>query len=112
MDDLEGAEAMMIDVGGGVLMPEDQASKVDQKQPEPRSRYIAVIHGWHVHSNGFTVLQLSATNYDEAQKEACWLNQQRDAPFDRCAYVVVEIDGHEHLPRHLTWRERLTGKIQ
>ncbi|MHC2148305.1 hypothetical protein [Pseudomonas sp. 210_17 TE3656] len=70
------------------------------------------IHGWHVHSNGFNVHQLLATNYDEAQKEACWLNDQRDAPFDRCAYVVVEIDGREHLPRRLTWRERLTGKIQ
>ncbi|CAM4002291.1 hypothetical protein PSWA111526_22755 [Pseudomonas wadenswilerensis] len=102
----------MIDVGGGVLMPEELTHSTGQQQSEPRARYIAVIHGWHVHSKGFNVHQLSATNYDEAEREACWLNQQRDAPFDRCAYVVVEIDGREHLPRRLTWRERLTGKIQ
>ncbi|AIL61183.1 hypothetical protein [Pseudomonas alkylphenolica] len=103
---------MMIDVGGGVLKPGELTNSARQEQPERRQRFIVVIHGWHVHSKGFNVHQLSATNYDEAQKEACWLNDQRDAPFDRSAYVVVEIDQREHLPRRLTWRERLTGKIQ
>jgi hypothetical protein len=76
------------------------------------SRFIAVIHGWHVDSNGFNVHELKADNIEDAKREACWLNQQRSAPFDRCAYVVVEIDDREHLPRQLTWRERITGKIQ
>ena len=76
------------------------------------SRFIAVIHGWHVHSNGFNVHQLNAKTAEDADIEACWLNHQRDATFDRCAYVVVEIDDREHLPRRLTWRERLAGKIQ
>lgn len=76
------------------------------------SRFIAVIHGWHVSSKGFNVHELKAVTQEEAQKEACWLKEQREADFDRCAYVVVEIDDREHLPRRLTWRERLTGKIQ
>ena len=76
------------------------------------SRFIAVIHGWHVSSKGFNVHELKAFTQEEAQKEACWLKEQREADFDRCAYVVVEIDDREHLPRRLTWRERLTGKIQ
>lgn len=76
------------------------------------SRFIAVIHGWHVHSNGFNVHQLSAKRLQDAEQEACWLKHQRDATFDRCAYVVVEIDDREHLPRRLTWLERLAGRIQ
>ena len=76
------------------------------------SRFIAVIHGWHVSSKGFNVHELKSVTQEEAQKEACWLKDQREADFDRCAYVVVEIDDREHLPRRLTWRERLTGKIQ
>jgi hypothetical protein len=75
------------------------------------SRFIAVIHGWHVHSNGFNVHQLEARRLEYAEQEACWLKHQREASFDRCAYVVVEVDDREHLPRRLTWRERLTGKI-
>jgi hypothetical protein len=76
------------------------------------ARFIAVIHGWHVDSNGFNVHQLKARRLADAEQEACWLKHQRDATFDRCAYVVVEVDDREHLPRRLTWRERLTGKIQ
>lgn len=76
------------------------------------SRFIAVIHGWHVDSKGFDVHQLAATSQTAADDEACLLAARRDAAFDRTAYVVVEIDDREHLPRRLTWRERLTGKIQ
>jgi hypothetical protein len=76
------------------------------------SRFIAIIHGWHVYSNGFNVHQIDALSLTEAEKEACWLKEQREGDFDRCAYAVVEIDDREHLPRRLTWRERLTGKIQ
>ncbi|MNF81159.1 hypothetical protein D3C84_634180 [compost metagenome] len=76
------------------------------------SRFIAVIHGWHVHSNGFNVHDLDSPALAEAQKEACWLKNQREDSFDKCAYVVVEIDDAEHLPRRLTWRERLTGTLK
>ncbi|MBK5008440.1 hypothetical protein IAE33_000300 [Pseudomonas sp. S60] len=75
------------------------------------SRFIAVVHGWHVDSNGFNVHQLTATNQKDADDEACLLSARRNATFDRTAYVTVEIDDREHLPRRLTWRERLTGRI-
>lgn len=75
------------------------------------SRFIAVIHGWHVHSNGFNVHELESTSLEEAQKEACWLKSQREASFDTCSYVIVEVDDTEHLPRRLTWCERITGKL-
>lgn len=75
------------------------------------SRFIAVIHGWHVESKGFDVHELEARDLIAAQKEACWIKQQRDATFDRCAFQVVEICDRERLPRRLTWRERFTGKL-
>ncbi len=76
------------------------------------SRFIAVVHGWHVESKGFDVHQLAARTVEGADDEACLFAARRDAVFDRTAYVVVEIDDREHLPRRLTWRERLTGRIK
>ena len=76
------------------------------------SRFIAVVHGWHVESKGFDVHELAARTAQSADNEACLLAARRDAAFDRTAYVVVEIDDREQLPRRLTWRERLTGRIK
>lgn len=75
------------------------------------SRFIAVIHGWHVDSNGFDVHQLKATNKTAADDEACLLCARRNRTFDRSAYTAVEIDDLEQLPRKLSWRERITGKL-
>ena len=77
------------------------------------SRFIAVIHGWHVHSNGFNVHQIDATNEQEAAEKAAYLTMQRQGKFDECAYVLVEIDSEEAIkqPRKLTWRERITGRV-
>ncbi|VVM36894.1 MULTISPECIES: hypothetical protein [Pseudomonas] len=76
------------------------------------SRFIAVVHGWHVESKGFDVHDLTASTAQAADDEACLIAARRDAAFDRTAYVVVEVDNREHLPRRLTWRERLTGRIK
>lgn len=76
------------------------------------SRFIAVVHGWHVESKGFDVHELTASTLQDADNEACLLATRRDATFDRTAYVVVEVDDREHLPRRLTWRERLTGRFK
>lgn len=76
------------------------------------SRFIAVVHGWHVESKGFDVHELGARTPQDADDEACLLAARRDKAFDRTAYVVVEMDDSEHLPRRLTWRERLTGRIK
>jgi hypothetical protein len=76
------------------------------------SRFIAVIHGWHVHSNGFTVRELRATTIHQAQMEACYLRDQREKAFDSCAVTVVEIESGERLARRLTWHERITGRAK
>ncbi|WP_041689324.1 hypothetical protein [Enterobacter sp. 638] len=76
------------------------------------SRYIAVIHGWHVSSNGFDVYELSATEKEEAHNEAVLLKHRRESTFDKCAFTVIEIADHERLPRNLTLRERLTGRTK
>lgn len=103
---------MMTDIGHGVLMPKELVQQREQQAQQSGRRFVAVIHGWHVHSNGFNVHQLQAITLEQANKEACWLSNQRDAAFDRCAWVVVEIEDREHLPRRLTWRERLTGRLK
>lgn len=76
------------------------------------SRFIAVIHGWHVHSNGFNIHQIDAIDKQEAAEKAAFLTMQRQGKFDECAYVLVEIETEEaiHLPRKLTWIERITGR--
>ncbi|TPG76346.1 hypothetical protein [Pseudomonas arsenicoxydans] len=75
------------------------------------SRFIAVIHGWHVYSNGFSIHELEASIAEEAKKEASWLKSLREDDFDKCAYTVIEIENTEHLSRRLTWRERINGKL-
>lgn len=77
------------------------------------SRFIAVIHGWHVHSKGFNVHQIDAADKQQAEEKAAFLTMQRQGAFDECAYVLVEIQPEESIKqdRKLTWRERLTGKI-
>ncbi|WP_286933891.1 hypothetical protein [Leclercia sp. UBA5958] len=74
------------------------------------ARYIAVIHGWHVDSNGFGVHELNAIDKESAYKEAVLLKHKRESTFDRCAFTVVEIDDNERMARKLTLRERLTGR--
>jgi hypothetical protein len=78
------------------------------------SRFIAVIHGWHVHSNGFDVHEIEATEQQEANEKASYLTMQRQGDFDECAYVLVEVDADESInrPRKLTLRERLTGRTR
>jgi len=76
------------------------------------SRFIAVIHGWHVHSNGFSVHQIEAKDKQEASEKAAFLTMQRQKTFDECAYVLVQIEPEEAIkrPRKLTLRERLSGR--
>jgi hypothetical protein len=75
-------------------------------------KFIIVIHGWHVSSKGFDIHPVEAPDLEGAEHEARRLKEQRESSFDKCAYAVIEIDDKEHLPRKLTWHERLTGKLQ
>lgn len=78
------------------------------------SRFIAVIHGWHVSSNGFNVHELDALNAQQADMMAAALCMHRQDTFDNCAYRVIEIGPKETIKRRrkLTLRERLTGWVQ
>lgn len=75
------------------------------------SRFIAVIHGWFVDSNGFDVVELKSSDKDSAYKEAIVLKHNRNSTFDKCAFALVEIQDSEILNRKLTLRERITGKM-
>lgn len=75
------------------------------------SRFIAVFHEWHVHSRGFDVVQLEALDQRQAEMEAALIHRGRRGFYSN-DFTLVEIDNREHLPRRLTWRERLTGRIQ
>lgn len=74
------------------------------------SRFIAVFHEWHVHSRGFETVALSALDRLQAEMEAALLHRERRGFYSN-DFTLVEIDDREHLPRRLTWRERLTGRI-
>lgn len=76
-------------------------------------RFIAVVHGWFVSSNGFDVHELKAANKCEAFNEAVLLNHKRNSTFDNSAFVIVEIEDTERMKgsRKLTWRERITGWV-
>lgn len=78
------------------------------------SKFIAVIHGWHVHSNGFTVHEIEAEDMTQAVKEAAYLKDQREQPFDACAVKVIQISETESVkkPARLTWLERIKGKTE
>ena len=75
-------------------------------------KYLAVIHGWHVSSNGFDVHELEATEKNAAYNEAYGLKSMREKTFDKCAVEVIAIeDGQALANRKLTLKERLTGRI-
>ena len=78
------------------------------------SKFIAVIHGWHVHSNGFTVHEFEAEDMTQAIKEAAYLKDQRERPFDACAVKVIQISETEFVqkPARLTTWERITGVVK
>ena len=77
------------------------------------SKFIAVIHTWHVHSDGFKVHALESGNRKDAEREAAWLSTKAKGFCRSSAYEVIEIgDTQGLLPRQLTWKERLTGKLE
>ena len=78
------------------------------------SKFIAVIHGWHVHSNGFTVHEFEAEDMTQAIKEAAYLKDQRERPFDACSVKVIQISETEFVqkPTRLTIWERITGVVK
>lgn len=77
------------------------------------SRFIAVIHRWHVESKGFRVYDLAQTDPGPAEAEAALLAMNNQGTCQNAGYTLVEVGDRECLlPRHLTWKERLTGVLR
>jgi hypothetical protein len=75
-------------------------------------RYLAVIHNWFMDSKGFDLVELKATDREQAELEGCYFAKTRNSDFNRTAYLVLEIQENEVLTsRKLTWRERITGRV-
>ncbi|MGA8121090.1 hypothetical protein [Rouxiella badensis] len=78
------------------------------------ARYIVVMHGWFVDSNGFTVHEITAPDMRSAQEKAAYLRDERSSTFNKCAVKVIELSENEFipLPQRLTMRQRLTGVVK
>lgn len=78
------------------------------------AKYIVVIHGWFVDSNGFTVHEINAPDLRHAQEKAALLRDERSTTFDKCAVKVIELSESEFIlsPRRLTLRQRITGVVK
>lgn len=78
---------------------------------ERKSRFVAIVHRWHVHSKGFIVEEIEAASEDEAREKADALAHRLDQPFYSAAVYLLSIGNQIVVkPRRLTWRERLTGR--
>jgi len=88
----------------------------DQWLKEKTARFIVVIHGWHVTSNGFNVYEIDADNIEEAEKISEELRLKRESSFDACAAKIIPVFPEETIVktqgRKLTWGERLIGRIK
>lgn len=76
------------------------------------SRFIAVIHAWHVESKGFQSKELNAKDRQAAEGEAAVMAMREQGACRNSDYHIVEIADRECLlPRRLTWAERITGVL-
>lgn len=76
-------------------------------------RYVAVVHSWFVHSKGFEVKEIEASTEKEAQTHADAFAHQVGDDFKSTAVILLKI-GKERIiePRRLTWKERISGRIE
>ena len=81
---------------------------------ETPRRFLAVFHQWHVDSRGFDWQVIEAADAVSANQEAAAeLVDRNRRNFAKSDYCLVEIGQDMPLePRRLTWRERLTGRLQ
>lgn len=77
------------------------------------TRFIAVIHSWHVDSKGFQVHELDAKDRKSAECGGALLAIRSQGACRNADFHILEIADREFLmPRRLTWRERLTGMLE
>lgn len=75
-------------------------------------RYIGVFHYWFIQSKGHEAIELG-DDLQRARELADHHLANTTDNFKSGGYAIVRIGKGERLlkPRKLTWRERLTGKI-
>lgn len=77
------------------------------------NRFVAIVHRWHVHSNGFIIQEIDAASEDEAQDKAEALAHRLNTPFNSSAVHLLHIGDQAVVhPRRLTTWERITGRIK
>lgn len=74
-------------------------------------KFIAVVHNWFIHSDGWHIQELNAKNEQDAETEAVNLCQKYNQKFSHAGVKVIELQTGEHLPRKLTLKERILGRI-
>lgn len=75
-----------------------------------KNKYVLVFHNWFISSKGFEVFEIEADDIQDANAQGfVKLGKQQD--FNHRDFTVVEMEPNYHLPRKLTWKERLTGYI-
>lgn len=81
------------------------------------TRFLAVVHNWFVHSDGWHVEELGCENREDAEAEAAKLYRRHNRDFSHAEVKVIELQKGEHLPRRkvpgqkLTIWERLVGRV-
>jgi hypothetical protein len=76
-------------------------------------RYVAVVHSWFIHSKGFEIKEIEASTEDDAQMVADAFAHQVGDDFKSTAVLLLKI-GEQRIiqPRRLTWKERISGRIE
>lgn len=76
------------------------------------AEFVAVIHGWFMDSNGFSVERIDAETEGDARAAAEAMAHRSASTFNRTAVQLLVLGEKTLLaPRRLTWKERLTGWI-
>jgi len=75
-------------------------------------KFLTIFHGWFVNDKGFEVKELEAKDIEDAYTQATVLKYKRETTFKHISFKVIPIEDSDiFMPRKLTWKERITGKI-
>lgn len=87
---------------------------------EERQKFIIVLHGWFVSSNGFEIHEIEVGNIKEAREKAYALKGKSERTFNKCAVKVIPLADNERVEwpweredcYKLSIWERITGRVQ
>lgn len=77
------------------------------------AKYLFVTHIWHADSKDFSIELHELESNERAYEMACTLSAKHGGARKMAVTKYVEIEQAERalVDRNLTWKERLTGKI-